>query len=164
MQQALARIHREHIERRAKWARLAVTDTGINLRPTASILPWVEPVKVEKPPARLIRRKGSVPDIARSVSSLLSVTFPDLMGPRKKQEFAQARFIAAYICHRIFKNLSMAELGRRFGNRNHKTMIQAIRVVKKQMAADFLYAARVATLECVIRRQIGGVVVKTEME
>lgn len=185
---ALARIHQSHVARRAKWAQIAVEDQGIDLRrpqsgATVYIMPWVEPERAEEivkkilpkpkpiPPRskpgrfRRIVLRETVPSIARAVGRNYGVRWPLLVGTSKRQSLVRVRFIAIYIVWRITQTLpqgkdrfSLYQIGARFGGRDHSSIWHAIRTVEKRMASDFHYAAKVAAVECSIRRELKGAV------
>lgn len=167
---ALARYREEHRERRARWAALAYNDNGIDLkrpRPDATVIvmPWARPKPV--PPLskagrfRRVVLRPTVPSIAREVGHRYGVRWKLLVGHCRKQSRVRVRFIAIYITWRIVQSLphggdrfSKNNFGARFGGRDHSTIWHAIRTVEKRMAADFFYAAKVAAVECSIRRQL----------
>ncbi len=66
-----------------------------------------------------------------SVESLIQ---PDCLGSRH-HDFARPRQEAMFLC-REMAHRSLPDIGRRFGNRDHTTVLHAVRAVEQRMETD----------------------------
>ena len=64
--------------------------------------------------------------IIKVVANYYKITKNDIIGKSKKKEFVLARHIAMWFIRKI-KNLSFVEIGKIIGNRDHSTVISAIK-------------------------------------
>ncbi len=71
----------------------------------------------------------TVEAIQETVSDFLGIKQDLLNGRSRKREIVEARHIAMYLC-RKFTGHSLKEIGRRFGKRDHTTVINAIKKVE----------------------------------
>ena len=64
------------------------------------------------------------------------VTAEALIGPSRTAHIVLARFAAMRLCKRLWPELSTPELGRRFGGRDHSSVVHALRYVhdKRKLA------------------------------
>ena len=78
-------------------------------------------------------------------------TTPDaLVGPSRKQPLARSRQIAMYLC-REHTDLSLPKIGKRFGGRDHTTVIHAVEKVKTLMRTDMEVFDQVSSLGQLLR-------------
>lgn len=89
-----------------------------------------------------------VADIQKAVCSHFRVTGSDLLSKDRHKSVAFARQVAMYLCRQRLKS-SFPELGRAFGNRDHTTVISAVRRVETLRKRDPQVNA---TLEAIERR------------
>ena len=86
-------------------------------------------------------RKVTVEEIQRKVADHYNIRFADLIGPKRSRPIARPRQIAMYLSKQLTTR-SLPEIGRRFGGRDHTTImhgvkvIEAMRVTDHQMAED----------------------------
>ena len=74
--------------------------------------------------------------ITRAIcSERLGVSVEKLISPSRKQPLTRNRQIAIYVVHHTTKKSSL-EIGRKFGGRDHTTVLWAIRIVERLMAED----------------------------
>ena len=76
-----------------------------------------------------------VSDIQRAVCSHFRVTNTDLLSKDRHKSVAFARQVAMYLCRQRLKS-SFPELGRAFGNRDHTTVMSAVRRVESLRKRD----------------------------
>ncbi len=76
-----------------------------------------------------------VTDIQRAVCSHFRVTNTDLLSKDRHKSVAFARQVAMYLCRQRLKS-SFPELGRAFGNRDHTTVMSAVRRVESLRKRD----------------------------
>nr|WP_246800079.1 helix-turn-helix domain-containing protein [Rhizobium leguminosarum] len=63
------------------------------------------------------------------------ITIKDLKGPRRETEVVRARQIAMYELHTQRDDLSYPGIGRIFGNRDHTTVLHAVRKIQAMKEA-----------------------------
>jgi chromosomal replication initiator protein len=96
--------------------------------------------------------EASVEDIQRLVCHHFKLKSTDLLSKDRHKSIAFARHVAMYLCKQRLK-CSFPELGRAFGNRDHTTVISAVRKVDSLRAADPEVRAHLEALE----RKLGAV-------
>lgn len=88
----------------------------------------------------------SVEDIQRAVCGHFRITNTDLMSKDRHKSVAFARQVAMYLCRQRLK-CSFPELGRAFGNRDHTTVMSAVRRVEKMIEDDPQVNAHLEAIE-----------------
>ena len=73
-----------------------------------------------------------VNDIQKEVAKHYALTISDLSSKSRKQHTVLARQMAIYICHEL-SALSLNKIGKQFGNRDHSTVIHAIKKIKEKL-------------------------------
>ena len=73
-----------------------------------------------------------VNDIQKEVAKHYALTVSDLSSKSRKQHTVLARQVAIYICHEL-SSLSLNKIGKQFGNRDHSTVIHAIKKIKEKL-------------------------------
>ena len=101
-----------------------------------------EPITVglaEKTLADLIRsreaRRVRIEDILRIVSRHYKVPRNDLLSSRRSRDVVRPRQIAMYLAKSLTSR-SLPEIGRRFGGRDHTTVLHSVRKVEQMMKDD----------------------------
>jgi chromosomal replication initiator protein len=92
-----------------------------------------------------------VEDILRIVGRHFNVTRADLLSPRRARAVVRPRQIGMYLAKKLTSR-SLPEIGRRFGNRDHSTVLHAVRKVEELMAADEKLAREVSLLSRLIEQ------------
>lgn len=83
-----------------------------------------------------IKKRVSLDTVVSAVGQFFSVDEEKILGEgRGTKEVAQARQVAMYLMKQL-THLSLKSIGTRFGNRDHSTVVHAIKTVEKMMAAD----------------------------
>jgi len=80
-------------------------------------------------------RKVSIEEIQRKVAEHYNVRLADLIGPKRVRTIARPRQIAMYLAKQMTTR-SLPEIGRRFGGRDHTTIMHGIRKVEELRGAD----------------------------
>ena len=80
-------------------------------------------------------RKITVEEIQRKVSEHYNIRLSDMIGPKRLRTFARPRQIAMYLCKKLTTR-SLPEIGRRFGGRDHTTVMHGVRRIEELMAQD----------------------------
>jgi chromosomal replication initiator protein len=96
--------------------------------------------------------EASVEDIQRVVCHHFKLRSTDLLSQDRHKSIAFARHVAMYLCKQRLK-CSFPELGRAFGNRDHTTVISAVRKVEALRTSDPEVRAHIEALE----RKLGSV-------
>ena len=88
----------------------------------------------------------SVADIQRAVCGHFRLSNTELLSKDRHKSVAFARQVAMYLCRQRLK-CSFPELGRAFGNRDHTTVISAVRRVEALRSTDPRVAAHLEAIE-----------------
>jgi len=96
--------------------------------------------------ASAAQRHVGVSDIQKAVCSHFRLTSADLMSKDRHKSVAFARQVAMYLCRQRLKS-SFPELGRAFGNRDHTTVMSAVRRVESLRKRDPEVAAHLEAIE-----------------
>jgi len=80
-------------------------------------------------------RRVRIEDILRIVSRHFKVPRNDLLSSRRSRDVVRPRQIAMYLAKSLTSR-SLPEIGRRFGGRDHTTVLHSVRKVEKLMADD----------------------------
>ncbi|MEM6620522.1 MAG: chromosomal replication initiator protein DnaA [Pseudomonadota bacterium] len=80
-------------------------------------------------------RKVTVDEIIRKVADHYTVRVTDLLGPRRARSIARPRQVGMFLAKSLTSK-SLPEIGRRFGNRDHTTVIHAVRKIEELRAVD----------------------------
>jgi chromosomal replication initiator protein len=80
-------------------------------------------------------RKVTVEEIQRRVGEHFNVRLSDLIGPKRTRTIARPRQIAMYLSKQLTSR-SLPEIGRRFGGRDHTTVMHAVRRIDDLRARD----------------------------
>ena len=87
----------------------------------------------------LIRRQESRPvrieDILKAISQLYNVPKTELLSARRAQSVVRPRQIGMYLAKKLTAR-SLPEIGRRFGGRDHSTVLHAVRKIEKLLEQD----------------------------
>lgn len=84
--------------------------------------------------------------IIKTVCAAYDVKIADVKGPRRHRTVTLPRMVAMYLCRKM-TNESYPELGRRFGNRDHSTVINAVNKIDGELQRDLLLQKMVRDLE-----------------
>ncbi|MEO0390962.1 MAG: chromosomal replication initiator protein DnaA [Pseudomonadota bacterium] len=84
---------------------------------------------------RASERKITVEEIQRKVSEHYSIRLSDLIGPKRLRSYARPRQVAMYLCKHMTQR-SLPEIGRRFGGRDHTTVIHGVRRIEELKQQD----------------------------
>jgi chromosomal replication initiator protein len=83
--------------------------------------------------------------IVASVSERFGVRSEAMFGPRRTRSVAMPRQVAMYLTRQL-TDLSLVEIGRMFGGRDHTTVIYACEKVARLMLEDNVFADKVNQL------------------
>ncbi|WP_216366742.1 chromosomal replication initiator protein DnaA [Halovulum dunhuangense] len=94
---------------------------------------------------RASERKVTVDEIIRKVADHYNVRMADLLGPRRSRAVSRPRQVAMFLS-KTLTTKSLPEIGRRFGGRDHTTVIHAVRKIEELRAVDSQIAEEVELL------------------
>lgn len=91
-------------------------------------------------------RKVMIEDIQRMVANHFSISKSDLVSQRRTRAIVRPRQIAMYLCKTMTPR-SLPEIGKRFGGRDHTTVIHAVNKVEQLMGEDRTFSDDVELLK-----------------
>ncbi len=80
-------------------------------------------------------RKVTVEEIQRKVSEHYNIRLSDMIGPKRVRNYARPRQMAMYLAKHMTSR-SLPEIGRRFGGRDHTTVMHGVRRIEELKATD----------------------------
>jgi chromosomal replication initiator protein len=86
-----------------------------------------------------------VDDILKVVGRHYNVARTDLLSPRRARNIVMARQVGMYLAKKLTPR-SLPEIGRRFGGKDHSTVLHAVRKIEGLLATDERLAREVAQL------------------
>ena len=84
---------------------------------------------------RAHEKKVTIDDIQRKVAEYFGLKMSDLLSARRAVEVARPRQVAMYLAKKLTPR-SLPEIGRRFGNRDHTTVMHAVKRIDELRAKD----------------------------
>jgi chromosomal replication initiator protein len=100
---------------------------------------------VLRPHLRTGERRITVDEIQKATSEYYSLKQADLLSERRTRAVARPRQIAMWLCKQLTTR-SLPDIGRRFGGRDHTTVLHAVRRIEELRAVDAPLAADVEAL------------------
>ncbi len=94
---------------------------------------------------RAYDRKVTIEEIQRRVAEHHNIRLADMSSPRRARAVARPRQIAMYLAKQLTSR-SLPEIGRKFGNRDHTTVMHACAKVSELMERDAAFAEDVELL------------------
>ena len=80
-------------------------------------------------------RKITIDEIQKKVVEHYNIKLSDMHSPRRSRSVARPRQVAMYLAKSITTR-SLPEIGRKFGGRDHTTVIHAIKTIEEIMVND----------------------------
>ena len=96
-------------------------------------------------------RRVTIEDIQRRVAEHFNIKQADMQSPRRARQVARPRQVAMFLAKQLTTR-SLPEIGRKFGGRDHTTVMHAVKKVEELCAADQGFAEDVDLL----RRMLEG--------
>jgi chromosomal replication initiator protein len=96
-------------------------------------------------------RRVTIEEIQRKVAEHYNIRLTDMSSARRARNVARPRQVAMYLAKQLTSR-SLPEIGRRFGNRDHTTVMHAVSRIAELMQADSAFAEDVELL----RRMLEG--------
>lgn len=80
-------------------------------------------------------RKVSIEEIQRKVAEHYNIRLADMIGPKRVRTVARPRQIAMYLAKQMTSR-SLPEIGRRFGGRDHTTIMHGVKKIEELRGSD----------------------------
>ncbi len=80
-------------------------------------------------------RKLTIEEIQRKVAEHYNIRLSDMIGPKRLRTIARPRQVAMYLAKHLTPR-SLPEIGRRFGGRDHTTIMHGVRKIEELMTTD----------------------------
>jgi chromosomal replication initiator protein len=93
-----------------------------------------------------------IDDILKVVGRHYNVARADLLSPRRARSIVRPRQVGMYLAKKLTPR-SLPEIGRRFGGRDHSTVLHAVRKIEELILTDEQLAREVALLMRLIEQQ-----------
>ncbi len=84
---------------------------------------------------RVSERKITIEEIQRKVSEHYHIRLSDLLGPKRVRNYARPRQVAMYLSKQLTSR-SLPDIGRRFGGRDHTTVMHGVRRIEELKSSD----------------------------
>lgn len=91
-------------------------------------------------------RRTTIEDIQRKVCEHYGIRLADMHSPRRARPVARPRQLAMYLCKQLTTH-SLPEIGRKFGGRDHTTIIHGVRKIEELLADDSSLRADLESLK-----------------
>jgi chromosomal replication initiator protein len=96
--------------------------------------------------------KTSIEDIQRKTAEFYKLDIRDFHSPQRARRVARPRQVAMYLSRKLTSR-SLPEIGRRFGGRDHTTVLHACRRVEELCAEDAMFRQEVDFLQQMLARR-----------
>ncbi|MGJ8610677.1 MAG: chromosomal replication initiator protein DnaA [Octadecabacter sp.] len=80
-------------------------------------------------------RKLTIEEIQRKVSEHFDIRLSDMLGPKRTRTLARPRQVAMWLCKQLTSR-SLPEIGRKFGKRDHTTIMHGVRKIDELRQSD----------------------------
>lgn len=91
-------------------------------------------------------RRITIEDIQKRVCAHFNIRMTDMASAQRSRAVARPRQVAMYLAKHLTQR-SLPEIGRKFGNRDHTTVLHAVNKVTELMAADTAFGEEVTLLQ-----------------
>ena len=98
----------------------------------------------------MMGQRLTVDRIQRAVCEIFSVTPTDMVSKRRARVIARPRQVAMYLCKKLTKR-SLPDIGRRFGGRDHTTVMHAVKRIDQLRADDASFNAQIEAVETLLK-------------
>ena len=93
----------------------------------------------------------TVDRIQKAVCEEFRVTLTDMTSKRRARIIARPRQVAMYLSKKLTKR-SLPDIGRRFGGRDHTTVMHAVKRIDSLRAEDAAFNAQIEAVETILKR------------
>lgn len=99
---------------------------------------------------RANERYLTIEDIQKRTSEFFGVKLSEILSAKRSQNLTRPRQVAMYLC-KVLTTKSLPEIGRKFGGRDHTTVLHAIRKVQELCETNVEFAHDLETLQASLR-------------
>ena len=99
---------------------------------------------------RSYERRVTIDEIQRKVAEHYGLKLADMYSVRRSRNVARPRQVAMYLCKKLTPR-SLPEIGRKFGGRDHTTVMHAVKKIEELIANDPSFADDVNTVRRVLK-------------
>ena len=92
----------------------------------------------------------TVDRIQRATCEVFKVTLTDMVSKRRARIVARPRQVAMYLCKKLTKR-SLPDIGRRFGGRDHTTVMHAVKRIEELRKEDPTFNAQIDAVEQLLK-------------
>ena len=92
----------------------------------------------------------TVDRIQRATCEVFKVTMTDLVSKRRARVIARPRQVAMYLCKKLTKR-SLPDIGRRFGGRDHTTVMHAVKRIDQLRKEDPAFDAQIEAVDQLLK-------------
>jgi hypothetical protein len=121
-----AKLHTAHLLRKQKF---------MNAKPRLLLMAPVDTRPLWQKPLLVELVFGPVRRIQRAVSEAYGISLSELLGVERKARVVRPRHVAMYLSKALTR-MSVLEIGRRFGGRDHSTVLHAVHKIERQCQDD----------------------------
>jgi hypothetical protein len=143
------------VTRRAVCAGLAIAPVAIAIGPQASVATGFETTAATIPPKDIFTR------IIETVAAEHSLSPVVVLSSVRTRDAVAARQKGLYLAYRL-SGKSLPEIGRRFGGRDHTTVLHAVRKLEAMAEADPSFRAHLLHLARKVDRDADALFAKSE--
>lgn len=97
-------------------------------------------------------KRVKIEDIQKLVASHYSISRPDILSSRRTATVVRPRQIAMYLS-KVLTLRSLPEIGRRFGGRDHTTVLHAVRKIESLAKSDGILSEEIELLKRMLTEQ-----------
>src|SRR6185436_4392802 len=90
-------------------------------------------------------RRVSIEDIQKHVAAHFNIKLAEMHSARRSRSIARPRQVAMYLSKKLTSK-SLPEIGRKFGGKDHTTVIHAVRKIEELIITDREFAEDVELL------------------
>lgn len=132
----------------ARWyaPRSSVPESTLIQAATHQWGPWIAPEKKAPIVPAGIAKQATILQIKYLVCGFFGLTSQDMTSQQREQPRCRARQIAMYLCCRL-TGLSLPQIGRQFGGRDHTTVLHARRRIEELRTIDTRLELQLRELE-----------------
>ena len=99
---------------------------------------------------RMYEKKIGASEIQKKTAEYYHIKVEDLKSARRSRDIARPRQVAMYLTKNM-TGLSFPEIGRKFGGKDHTTVLHAVRRIEELMAEDNDIANQIAQLKLLLK-------------
>ena len=98
----------------------------------------------------LEKKELTMDDIISAVAQHYGVKVKEVVSKSRKQAIAQARQLSMYLCHK-YTGISYARLGRKFGGRDHSTVLYSCDLIAHRISTEKDFRHEVESIESALK-------------